>query len=269
MLNIKRDVTDLTYFDDIDIIIKNHSAFTHPLFAYIYERAQKGFTSRQFEIYRCNYFHRTFNTIPSVARLVEAAARNMDIETLSTAGKNLYEETGSGDPSKVHSYLLQASHNQHAASVFELEYLSLVDTANSALLIPEALMFEKSISKLYSSKLYSIVLGTAYAHEMTANAMLIAFYECFFASYREHYSTAGFYQLVEYFLTHISGIEDEHASDCKAAAQRQASKDGDSRYILQGVLGFLNAQALLWDGIHRELMNAEKIGKLISPIKLN
>ncbi len=257
-----------TTFDDIDLIIKNHRALNHTLFEYLKDEARVGYTSRQFDIYRCNFFYRTSNTIPCIARLVAAAAANLDIDTLASAGKNLYEETGSGDPTKAHCYLLETSHNSHANHIFGLDYMSFPDAAVSNLLLPEAVLFEGSIHSLYNHHIYATIVGAAYAHEMAANNMLINFYEGFFVNYRNYYSLPEFYNISEYFLAHITGLENAHAQDAKLVVQRLAVTKNNLQNILQGVFGFLNAQALLWDGIYRELKKSENIGNVIAFNKL-
>ena len=65
-------------FDPISEEFSAHKALKHPMFEYLQEQSKEGFTSKQFEIYRDNFFRRTELTIPSVARFIEKAALSGD-----------------------------------------------------------------------------------------------------------------------------------------------------------------------------------------------
>lgn len=250
-------------FEEIEPYIKSHRAINHPLFPYLKECAKEGFTPKQYQIYRDNYLFRTFYTIPSVALLTLSAALNLDMETLASAGKNLYEETGCGDYLKTHSALLQVSHNTHAKVVFGLEPISLKDATRSDLITSEARYFVQNEMKLYKNDEYGVVIGAGYAHETAANSMLINFYESFFACYKGYYTEEAFNNLVEYFQVHINGLEENHANDAKRAAKKTCSSQLGLNAVIQGAYSFLDGQAYLWDGLHVELKKAEKEGEKI------
>lgn len=268
MLNEQTTSAKAITFADIEFFIHNHRAMHHPLFEYLIKQAAIGFTAVQFQIYRDNYFFRTFNTIPCIANLLRAVAKNLDFETLASVGKNLYEETGCGVPSRTHSNLLELSHNTHAKTVFNLAPISLGDSDKSKYLINEAKQFVDKEERLYTHQIYGTVLGAAYAHEAAASIMLISFYEGFFSSYKSYYSVKDFYNLAEYFFAHISGLEDAHAKKTREAAFRYSTKENSLFALFNGVSEFLNSQAVLWDGLYRELKGAENVGTKIPPKKL-
>ncbi len=255
--NISHSMGSISNFSELESYIKNHRAIHHPLFDYLQNCASLGFTSKQYQIYRDNYLLRTFYTIPSVAFLVAASALNVDIQTLTTAGKNLYEESGRGDASDAHSKLLVDSHNLHARTVFNLDDVSLKEIHYSKWIIQETRSFIESQEKLYKNKVYCIVLGAAFAHESAATPMLSAFYHNLFKSYRNYYNDCNFEDLSKYFLVHIDGLEEEHADNAGLAARRNCINEQSLNQLFIGSSGFLNSQACLWDGLYRTLIEAE------------
>lgn len=268
MLSEQKNSGKAITFADIEFFIQNHRALHHPLFDYLGKHAATGFTPTQFQIYRDNYFLRTFNTIPCIANLLISVAKNLDFETLAAVGKNLYDETGCGDQLRTHSYLLEFSHNTHAETVFNLKPISLIDSDKSIYLTNEAKQFVNKETRLYTHQMYGTVLGAAYAHEAAASVMLIGFYEGFFTGYKSYYSAKDFYNLSEYFLVHISGLEDAHAKKAREAVIRYSAKENSLFALFNGVSGFLDSQAALWDGLYREIKGAEHVGTKIPPKKL-
>jgi hypothetical protein len=246
--------------------MSGHRALHHPYFDYLIAKAQTGVTAAQFDMHRANYFCRTRETIPSVARVVVAAAQNNDAQTLASAGKNLYEETGEGNHSLAHSLLLERSHNIHGAHIFGLPPLSLKESPHSTLLIPEVHEFVAKQTKLYTSPSYATVLGTGFAHEYAADAMLTQFYRSLFLPYKNHYNNGLFDAVAKYFLVHIGGVEERHAQDAKEALLRACKVGKDLDAVREGAFGFLDIQAKLWDGLLIAFEKAGKIGPIIHPI---
>jgi hypothetical protein len=263
MKDQKNKELDFTDFAQIEEYVKSHRAINHPLFQYLKSCSEEGFTPMQYQIYRENYFFRTFYTIPSIASLVAAAANNADIETLITAGENLYEELGSGNPNKIHSILMLSSHNFHGMRVFGLPSISIKKIPHLSFIIDEAKMFTKKEQELYTSSNYSVTLGAAVAHEMAANSMLINFYESFFLPYKNYYSCKEFYNLSEYFLVHICGLEENHAQNARLAAKKWATDKKNLNDIGCGSVDFLSIQEALWDGLYLKIENASVEGEKI------
>lgn len=245
-------------FSNLLNYIENHKAVNHPFFVYLND-VKNGFTANQYSIYRYNYFYRTSNTIPSIAHLVIAAAFNGDIQSLAFAGQNLYEETGCGVKENVHSKLLEDSYNSHAKKIFGLNPLYLKDTTSSSNVnvIKEACLFVEKQNTLYKSDNYCTVLGTALAHETLAVSMLTNFYKAFFLRYRGYYKKEEFDQVEKYFSSHLGGVEERHAKNSQEIVQRWCKNENDLHSIAKGAIGFMEAQSVLWDGLHRELKNAE------------
>lgn len=219
------------------------------------EKASKGdIFTEYFKIFRANYFYRTFNTIPCISKLVIAAAKARDYETLADVGKNLFEETGEGDEQKVHSYLLEKSHNIHGEKIFNLPHMSLKGSQNSPLILDEAKYLRKIQNNFYESDDYHVVLAISYAQETVATHMLKRILECFFVPFSSSYSFLDFEFITRYFTCHITGLEQRHSEDAKQALFKNCKTSFDWEQSLSCISRFLEAQANLWIGIHNKLL---------------
>lgn len=242
--------------------IRNHSAINHKLFSYI--RDIPGLTPNQYSVYRANYFYRTLHTIPSIACLLASAALNCDFETLSFTGQNLYEETGCGKTARMHNVLLELSHNYHGKYIFGIKPLALNTVSSSLEVMDETKSFVKIERSLYQNENYAVILGAAYAHETAAVSMLTNFYEGIFDKYRGYYDNLEFYKIMEYFLIHITGIEQDHAYKSHLVVKSHAKKDKRALSdIICGAISFLDAQSKLWDGIYNQLVIYEDSNEVI------
>ena len=245
-------------------IQKHHYASrSRPFFDYLGDRAHRGFTPTQFRIYRDNFFFRTFSTIPSISKVVIAAAFHEDFETLADAGKNLADETGLGDPLKVHSRLLEDSHNAHAGRVFNLTGVRLSEAAGSLYLLPEAIRFKKVQASLYGSSQYAVVLAAAFAQETAADPMLKTFYEALFVPYRNCYSAAEFEVISEYFVCHLDGTEQRHSDDARRAVLRVCHDEADLHAAIEGMTAFWEAQSNLWNAMFEDFSRHESADELV------
>jgi hypothetical protein len=246
--------------------MKRHRALQHPLFQYLPHIAtSSGLTPRQFELYRTNFFCRTKETIPSVARVIIAAANNQDTKTLASAGRNIFEETGEGNHSLAHSHLLEHSHNIHGRTVFGLGGFRLRESSGSQLLVPACHDFIAEQRALYTDPSYATVLGTGFAHEFAADPMLSGFFKGFFLPYKGYYAGDTFSQVSKYFDVHLGGVEERHAQDAREALMRACKIVDDLRAVKKGAFGFLDIQATLWDGLLVAIEKAHNKEEAITP----
>jgi hypothetical protein len=253
---------------------KSHQALDHPLFSYLEEQSKSGFNSRQFQIYRDNFFYRTELTIPSVAKTIEKAALEGDLVTVAETISNLYDEGGYGDPNKVHSKLLLDSHNLHGEKIFGLIPIDkLKNVKNSSLLLPESLKYRKHKIAVFNQP-YPYIAGNTFAHELAADGMLVNFRKAFFDPYQNYYQPEEFKELLSYFTAHKDdrvegvGVEEMHGIMARSAAERACEENiGKIPKMRKGGLDFLNTQSNLWFGMLREMEKAKDKG-IIIPVKL-
>lgn len=259
-------------FDPVIEEFESHKAMAHPLFDFLKEQSQEGFNSRQFEIYRANFFSRTELTIPAVARAVEVAARHGDYQSVADNVANLYDEGGYGDAEKVHGQLLINSHNQHGEKIFGLYPIEQFrDLKSSPLVIPELTEYRKA--KLASfNKSYPYVAGNMCAHEFAADDMLKGFNEALFQPYKGYYNKEEWEELMTFFTAHaddtIEGgnVEERHGEMAKDGAKRACQFDVKNiPKMRQGGLDFLDVQSNLWNGLLREIENAKDKGIPVIP----
>lgn len=231
-------------------VFQDYEDKSQPFFDYLATYAQRGFTAEQFLIYRDNFFFRTLSTIPSIAKLMIAAAYNGDYATIADAGKNLFDESGLGNADRVHSALLEHSHNFHGEKMFNLPPIKLIDVKDSKHLVNQVQQYRKVQTSLYESEKYALILAVSFAQETVASSMLRNFYESLFVPYKNAYTDTEFESIALYFLAHIQGVEQRHAEDAKQAVLRECSDLHTVNLCVQGMLEFLNAQSDLWMGMH-------------------
>lgn len=227
------------------------------LFQYLQERAKTGFTKSQFEVYRDNYFFRTYQTVVCVAKVVMSAALNADYTTLSSSGKNCYEETGSGVPKKTHPELLLNSHNIHAVRIFGINKISLIDSLQSPNILDKTRAFTKSQMSLYDSKNHIEVLAANYAQEEAATQMLKTFLDCFFEPYRHQYPRKEYEEITEYFTCHLDGLEERHADDAKYCLFQRCKSSDDIGTAVSSISKILSAQGEMWVELQGKLSSLE------------
>jgi hypothetical protein len=259
-------------FDPVMEEFRAHRAMNHPFFDFLREQARTGFNARQFEIYRDNFFYRTELTIPSVARAIEKAALEGDMQAVAETIRNIFDEGGYGDPSKVHSKLLLDSHNQHGQRIFGITPLAeLKDARRSKLLIPEVQDYRRSKQAVFNRS-YPYIAGNTLAHELAADGMLVNFREVFFDIYRGYYEEAVYNKLIGFYTAHrddtvVGGdVEAEHGRMAQAAAERACRENVKNiQKMREGGLEFLDRQAALWDGMQRAIEQAKDQGVPIPP----
>lgn len=248
-------------FQDILGEFHAHTALKHPLFEFLSNLPS--ISAHQFDVYRTNYAYRNELTAPSVAKTIVSAAEFNDFETMAESGINLFEELGSGNPSKVHAVLLLQTHNEHGDRVFGLPALSREDIRKSPLLIPEVRRFHEMKMHTFS-KTYQHILGNTCAHELAANSMLVVFKAAFFDRYKALYTEQEYVELMEFFSVHMNEsaevqVEERHGEMACSAAARASNTStlGETR---NGGLTFLKSQADLLDGLLHRLQQCSDFG---------
>jgi len=226
-------------------IYKKRSSY---LFDYLKSQAEAGFSKNQFLIYRDNYFYRTISTIPCVSLVVKAAAENEDEATLKSAGQNLSEELGiDSKSSKSHAELLRYSHNTHGEKAFNAAPITLKDSLQSNHVFAATRKFKQIQLSLYTSSDYVEVLAASYAQEEVATEMLSVFYQTFFESRKDIYSTKKEFDLVaEYFTCHLNGLEVRHAEDAKYCLFTHCNSSTKKDIAIHAMSQILHAQSEIW-----------------------
>jgi hypothetical protein len=237
----------------IDQAFSEYELSSQFFFQYLELLSVKGMNRCQFEIYRDNFFFRTASTPRSIFRLLRAAIAHLDSATCRTATENLLDELGWGNLRNSHFRLLETAYNLHAQTVFGIPVLTIADANHSSLICPEAIAFRDTQKNLYKSRAYPTVLGCSFAQELAADQMLRIFYKTLFEPYQNCYDRQDFQQVSCYFMAHINGLEAIHAEQAKQALSRNCQSSIALHLMMQGVTGFLQAQAALWNGILREM----------------
>ena len=80
-------------FDPIAEEFSSHRALDHDLFKYLEEQSKEGFTPKQYEVYRDNFFRRTELTIPSIASPTLIVARTLSFSMLRWLSRTALLET--------------------------------------------------------------------------------------------------------------------------------------------------------------------------------
>lgn len=253
-----------------------HRALKHPLFDYLSEQSQEGFTPRQFLIYRDNFFRRTQLTIPSIASTIGAAMEYGDIYAAVLAYRNLTDEMGGGDVKNVHSQLLLENHNIHGMRVFGLDPLDrITDVERSKVLLPEVDDYRKAKEEIFKRP-YPYVAGNTWAHELAADSMLDNFRKAFFDPYLGLYKPEESKYVMKFFDAHKDDsrkdgdVEQQHEKMAREAVESACLESmANIGQIREGGLIFLSHQEKLWDGLLREVEKAKHVGDVIRPQPMN
>ncbi|MCE3254726.1 MAG: hypothetical protein K0R25_220 [Rickettsiaceae bacterium] len=245
----------------------------HPFFNYLEQKEEEGINSRQFEIFRANFFFRTNLTIVGLMKFALKAKHAEDLQTVSETMQNLGDETGHGNFMESHIKLLLDSYNQHGKRIFGLPTISSIKSVkHSENLVPEALDYARSKKKAFSRS-YPYLAGNIWAHELAADDMLKRFKNAFFTPYEGHYSPDEYESLIKYFTLHSDeskadgNVEERHGQMAKDSAIRACKENlKNLSKVRDGGLEFLEAQSKLWDGMKRKMENVQNEGIAI-PVK--
>jgi len=255
--------------------LKAHEAINPEFYKYLEEQSKVGFNKKQYDIFAAIFCARTIFTIPSVANYISKAALRGDSQAVFDAAQNLYEESGRGDPEKMHSKLLLRTFNTHGSKIYGSEpYTDLMDVEKSPLLteVPELMIYKKEKHRVFQSSSYPIVAGNTWAHEFAADNMLDTFRRTLFAPYKGYYEPEKYVKLTEYFTEHKDDekegrdVEANHERMARAAAERACEANiNNIPKIRSGALAFLDAQAALWNGLMKAMDRAHNVGVPIPP----
>lgn len=215
-----------------------------------------GISPADYSIYRANYVYRTQKTLAMIAKVLCAITSQdrIDQESLVLVRQVFSEESGDG-VTPMHVEMLLQSHNLHGSVVFGIPPLEGGEPGTSDDIIAEAREFRRVQSDLYSSASYPRVIGAFLAQEAAAESMLETFFRLFFLPYRDtHYDFTSFQRVERYFSSHLNGVEKEHADRAKRCAARACKNDGDLEELRLGMQGLLTAQANLWSGLIRKII---------------
>jgi len=249
-----------------------HRALNHDLFAALKEWSKTGFTPKQYETYRDNFFRRTQLTIPSIAATLASAATYEDYKATKLALRNLIDEVGQEDDRAVHSQLMIKSHNIHGMRVFRLDPMAtMADVACSELLLREVEEYRKAKEDIFKRP-YPYVAGNTWAHELAADQMLDHFRQAFFDPYLGFYSEKEAEEVMRFFTVHKDesheggDIEKQHEKMAREAAESACLASlAHVPQVREGGLIFLEHQAQLWDGLLLALERAKTVGEVVPP----
>ncbi len=255
--------------------LRAHEANNPEFYKYLEEQSKVGFNKKQYDIFAAVFCARTIFTIPSVASYISKAALRGDSQAVFDAAQNLYEESGSGNPDKMHSNLLLRTFNTHGSKIYGSKpYAKLKDVEKSLFLleVPELTKYTKEKHRIFNSSSYPLVAGNTWAHEFTADNMLDTIRRTLFVPYKGYYKPDEYVKLTEYFTEHKDDtkedgdVEANHERMARAAAERACEANiNNIPKIRSGALAFLDAQAALWNGLMREMFGARNVGVPIPP----
>lgn len=248
-----------------------HPANNHPFFTFLQEEVKTGLTPAQYYTWASNFAYRTIGTVKTVAQVISRAIENYDLETASKTGKNLFEETGSGNLEDMHLKLLAYTLNTHGDRVFGLPNFDILKI-DPTLLLPATINFRKSQNKaLTPSANYEELLGRLTAHEGAADNMLINF-RPIFDSLKGYYTEDEFKKVIKYFDEHRDNskeggdVEAQHKEAALDVVTKIiATKPKADLRILRGGTAFLESQEILWTGFLSEMTRNRKSGLPVPP----
>jgi hypothetical protein len=268
--NFKREVADK--LDPIAQEFFNHEALRHPLFDYLKEQSQKGFTAKQFLVYRDNFFRRSQLEVGYTAETIRAAMLDGDSNGAALTFRNLNNKMARGDTEKMHSQLLLESHNIHGMKVFGLDPIAkITDVETSKVLLPEVEKYRRSKEEFFT-KPYPYIAGNTWAHELAADSMLDNFRKAFFAPYENLYKPKEYAHVMAFFTAHKD--ESHEGGNVEQQHEEMARKTVESAcfeslthipQVREGGLEFLHRQAGLWEELLIAVQKARHVGEIIKP----
>lgn len=246
----------------------------NPLYQYLEESRERGFTAAQMAFFRENFFYRTKGTAISVALAIVSSLQAHDWISAAKISRNMFDEAGGGDPKNIHLLLLEECFNAHLGIVFGLPPLKMKDV-EEANITPATKRFRGLQSRTMKEGSYPEIMGRLWAHEREADQMLITFRDTLFENYKEFYKKEIYTEIVQYFAAHIeSGVEERHARDAEEAAIKAiASHKVNGRYVFAesssnfaaGADEFAKSQNDMWKEWRRKLEAEENKGPIIAP----
>lgn len=200
----------------------------------------------QVELVAKNFYERVRRTPVRIAlaflHMTDTAARSETVE-------NLYDETGHGNPAKVHSVILRDFLEKVLSRMrgheVDLEAVDAPVLASTTRLIEES-------EKVFSSPYPQEVCGALLAQEWHAYPQLVHLYEGF-RNYRRYFGTEEFHENCEYFYLHIGATEKEHKIHSLSTAARACRSMEDIEHLERGFNVYLDLLAENWLEIHQAI----------------
>jgi pyrroloquinoline quinone (PQQ) biosynthesis protein C len=209
-------------------------------------------TSRRFSIEELQLFSRNYGEF--VRAFPDALAILLgttdDLEAKTEYAKTLYSEMGYGNPSKVHSVLLDNFLAELARKMGH-EYKLNRQALKHIELLPTTKAFIEGEQQLYGDAQMSF--GAQLALEWQAYTMLRKLYDGA-RNYMDLWSNPDeFHEACEYFYAHIGATEKDHKDESLKAVKRYAIDQQSLEKIKEGYVRHLELIANFWNGLHEEI----------------
>ncbi|MFG3227719.1 iron-containing redox enzyme family protein [Kitasatospora sp. NPDC048194] len=224
----------------------------HPVYGNEYFRILRDdpWTGPVYDFHRANFFHRTEGTVKGIAYVCAQAAAHDDRDTLVLFSHILNEETGDGRAEHCHEVLMEQAHNHYGEVEFGLPALTVRESRDSELLIPETVEYRDRTLELLTAN-YHRMLGVAMALQSHADPMLRTCRTAF-RNARKNLPEKAFVDTVEvYFNVHVGdeGVEERHAADARQCVLNNCRTDADLAEVALGAERTLDVQLAMWSAM--------------------
>lgn len=210
-------------------------------------------TSRRFSIEELQLFARNYGAFVRAFpdALAILLATTDDLEAKTEYAKTLYSEMGYGNPTKVHSVLLDTFLAELARKMGHEHKLDRVVLNKDIELLPTTRAFIEGEQQLYGDAQMSF--GAQLALEWQAYTMLRKLYDGA-RNYLDLWSNPDeFHEACEYFYAHIGAAEKDHKDESLHAVKRYAVDEESLAKIKEGYLRHLDLLFNFWKGLYDEI----------------
>ena len=209
--------------------------------------------SRQFNIEELQIFARNYGawvkSFPDALAVLLATTH--DIEAKTEYAKTLYSEMGYGNPTKVHSVLLDGFLAELARRMGHEHKLDRQVLNKNIELLPTTRALIEGEQQLYGDAQMSF--GAQLALEWQAYTMLRKLYDGA-RNYMDLWSNPDeFHEACEYFYAHIGATEKDHKDESLRAVKRYAIDEESLAKVQEGYLRHLDLLFNFWKGLHDEI----------------
>jgi pyrroloquinoline quinone (PQQ) biosynthesis protein C len=201
---------------------------------------------RHVELVAVNFYARVRRTPDRIAL---AFLSMQDVAARAETVENLSDETGRGNPNKVHSVILRAFW-ETLISKMRNEPVSFDDI--SAPVLPSTTKLVDLGEKVFSSPYPQEACGALLAQEWHAYPQLVHLYEGV-RNYRHLFELEEFHENCEYFYLHIGATEKEHKVHSLATAARTCRTEEDLVHLERGFTTYLDLLAENWHEIYQTI----------------
>jgi hypothetical protein len=178
--------------------------------------------------------------------MTDAAARAKTV-------RNLSDEMGDGDTSRVHSVLLRTFLEELLSRLRSMP-VSLDEL--DAPLLPSTLRVISEGEKLFGNANPHVAAGALLAQEWHAYPQLVFLYEGV-RNYRDDFdSLQQFHEACEYFYLHLGTTEKEHRVDALSTAAQSCRRAEDVEALEEGFHGYLDMLAANWEELQAAVEDA-------------